>query len=121
MKNLAVWFEIPVKDLKRAVGFYSKVLNVNLQLMDMGNEKFAMFPFEPGVTSGALVESAERTPSRTGTLIYLDGGDDLSVPLKRVSPAGGKVLREKTSIGSNGFMAVFEDVEGNQDAFRSMK
>jgi len=28
MNNMVVWFEIPVKDLNRAVKFYSKVLGV---------------------------------------------------------------------------------------------
>jgi len=120
MKNLVVWFEIPVKDLKRAMGFYSKVLNVELTTMQDGSEKFAMFPFERDVASGALVEGTQRKPGSVGTMVYLNGGDDLSVPLKRVGSAGGKVVRDKTSIGANGFMAVFEDTEGNQVALHSM-
>lgn len=120
MKNLVNWFDIPVKKMDRAVAFYSNVLGLELQVIDMPSGKYAMFPFERGVTSGGLIESPDREPSVTGTLLYLDGGDDLAKPLQRVSPAGGKVIKEKTSLGPNGFMAVFEDTEGNYVALHSM-
>lgn len=121
MQNFVVWFEIPVKNISRAIGFYSKVMDVELQPTEMGPNKLAMFPFEPGVASGALVESSENKPSSTGTMIYLNGGDDLSAPLSRVLSAGGKIIEQKTSIGEHGFMAMFEDTEGNHVALHSMK
>ena len=121
MNNLVVWFELPVKNLKRAMTFYSKVMGVELQAMDMGDSKGAMFPFAPGIASGALIESKENEPSTKGTMIYLNGGDDLSAPLKLVTTAGGKVVQEKISIGEHGFMAIFEDCEGNHVALHSMK
>lgn len=121
MKNFVVWFEIPVQNLTRAMAFYSKVMNVELEAMDMGDSKGAMFPFSPDVASGALIESKENKPSKTGTMIYLNGGDDLSVPLSRVKNAGGKVVQEKMSLGDHGFMAIFEDTEGNDVALHSMK
>lgn len=121
MQNFVVWFEIPVKNIDRAVGFYSKVMSVELQPMEMGAAKGAMFPFAPNVASGALIESKENEPSNTGTMIYLNGGEDLSTPLSRVGSAGGKVIQEKSSIGEHGFMAIFEDTEGNHVALHSMK
>ena len=60
-------------------------------------------------------------PSSSGALIYLNGGEDLSIPLSRVEAAGGKIIRPKTAIGANGFMAQFTDTEGNRIAFHSMK
>jgi predicted enzyme related to lactoylglutathione lyase len=60
-------------------------------------------------------------PSTKGALIYLNGGEDLSVPLSKVEAAGGKILLPKTSIGSNGFMAHIIDTEGNKIALHSMK
>jgi predicted enzyme related to lactoylglutathione lyase len=121
MNNIVVWFEIPVKDLNRAIAFYSKVMDVKLTAMDMGSEKMAFFPYEPGTVSGSLNEGKDYTPSAKGTLIYLNGGEDLSVPLKRVKGAGGKIIKEKMSIGEYGFMAIFEDTEGNHVAFHSSK
>lgn len=57
----------------------------------------------------------------TGALIYLNGGDDLSVPLSKIEAAGGKILMPKTPIGPNGFMAYFTDTEGKKVALHSMK
>ena len=123
MNNTVVWFEIPVKDLQRAMNFYSKVMGIKMAPMEMGPLKMAFFPYEQGTNavSGALVESKEYTPSTKGTLVYLNGGNDLSTQLKRVKGAGGKVVKEKMSIGEYGFMAVFEDTEGNRVALHSQK
>ena len=121
MRNVVVWFEIPVKDLNRAVTFYSQVLGVELQTVEAGPNRMAFFPFAPGVASGALVESKDNVPNEKGTLVYLNGGDDLSLPLKRVEAAGGGILQGKTSIGEHGFIATFKDTEGNRAALHSMK
>src|SRR2546426_1060118 len=99
--NTVVWFEIPVKDLARAIAFYSKVMDVELTPMEFGDDKMAFFPHENGV-GGSLNEGKDYTPSTKGTLIYLNGGKDLTVPLKKVKGAGGKVVKEKSSIGEYG-------------------
>lgn len=57
----------------------------------------------------------------TGTTVYLDGGDDLSLHLGRIESAGGKVILPKTAIGENrGFIALFIDTEGNKVGFHSL-
>ena len=121
MENLVVWFDIPVKDLKRAMEFYRKVLGVELHKMEQAPVPAAMFPFSPGVASGALIESHQTSPSKQGTTVYLNGGKDLAVPLGKVETAGGKVLQKKTAIGEHGFIAYFEDTEGNRVGLHSMK
>ena len=60
-------------------------------------------------------------PQTKGTVVYLNGGEDLAVPWVKVGPAGGKIIMPKTSIGPNGFMAQFIDTEGNRVALHSMK
>ena len=60
-------------------------------------------------------------PTNKGSLVYLNGGEDLSVPLSKVEAAGGKILLPKTALGPNGFMAHFTDTEGNKVGFHSMK
>ncbi len=120
MTNFVSWFDIPVSDLDRAMKFYSKVFGVEISIMEGAPKKYAMFPFAPGAVSGGLVEDKEMVTDK-GALLYLNGGEDLSVPLKRISDAGGKVLQEKTSIGAHGFMAIFKDSEGNRIALHSMK
>ena len=120
MQNRVVWFDIPVNDLERAKAFYSKVFDVELIDNEMGPNKMAMFPFEPGVASGCIVQGPDFKPSADGSVVYLNGGEDLSVPLSRVEEAGGQVLMDKMSIGEYGFIAYFLDSEGNKVAIHSM-
>lgn len=122
MKHAISWFEIPASDFKRAKAFYEAILDMKL-IIPFPEMKYAMFPadMQQGEITGGLVEEKGYVPSQLGALVYLNGGDDLTVPLARVEAAGGKVLLIKTSLGANGFMAQFLDTEGNKVAFHSMK
>jgi uncharacterized protein len=122
MAHAINWFEIPAKNLERAKTFYETVLNIQM-IIPFPGMKYAMFPadMQNGEIGGGLVEETGYEPSQTGALIYLNGGDDLSLPLSRVEAAGGKIITQKTSIGANGFMAQFTDTEGNRIAVHSMK
>jgi len=122
MAHAINWFEIPAKNFDRAKGFYETILDIQM-MMPFPGMKYAMFPadMQNGEIGGGLVEEKGYEPSQTGALIYLNGGEDLSVPLSRVEAAGGKIVVPKTSIGANGFMAQFTDTEGNKVAFHSMK
>jgi predicted enzyme related to lactoylglutathione lyase len=75
---------------------------------------------ENGV-GGGIVEGEGFEPSMKGTLVYLNAGKDLSIPLSKVEAAGGKILLPKTSLGGNGFMAHITDTEGNKIALHSLK
>lgn len=122
MKNAINWFEIPVKNFERAVKFYETILSASLQMMEMPGMRSAFFPadLENGI-GGSITQANGYEPSMTGSLVYLNGGNDLAVVLSRVEKAGGKILLPKTSIRQNGFMAHFEDTEGNKVALHSMK
>jgi len=122
MKNAINWFEIPVRNFERAMKFYEAILLAKMQVMEMPGMRSAFFPadLQNGI-GGSITEASGYEPSKTGSLIYLNGGDDLAVVLSRVEKAGGKILLPKTSIGQNGFMAHFEDTEGNKVALHSMK
>lgn len=116
--NVLNWFDIPVTDMDRAVAFYSGVLGIEMHRGAMGGALMAFFPHD-GV-GGCLVQCQDHTPSAAGTLIYLNAGADLDVPLARVQPLGGKVLMPKCKITDEiGFMAVFLDTEGNRVGFHS--
>ena len=126
MANVVNWFDIPVSNLDRARTFYGTVLDTELTPpMDLGMEGpsesgvQAIFPAREGV-GGALVQSALYQPSQEGSVVYLNGGDDLSVPLGKVEAAGGKIVMDKMSIGENGFIAFFQDTEGNKVGLHSM-
>lgn len=121
--NAINWFEIPVIDFERARAFYSALIGAEVKNHPMPDPTmlYGVFPYESGKgVSGAIVQMKGATPSMEGTLIYINGGEDLNGPLSRVEAAGGKVLMPKTSIGENGFMAHFLDTEGNRVALHSM-
>ena len=121
MSNAINWFEIPATNLKRAVKFYEEVLEAELQPMESNGLKMAFFPASDNGVGGSVKYGDDSKPNPDGTLIYLNGGDDLAKPLSRVEKAGGKILMPKTSIGPNGFMAHLMDTEGNKIALHSMK
>jgi len=122
-KNTLSWFEIPVKDIKRAKKFYETIFDIKLSGMDMGDEfKMEVFPGDQESVSGALVyNSSWYKPSNTdGPLIYLNGNPDLQIIEDRIEAAGGKVTIPKREISpDHGHMAVFEDTEGNRIALHS--
>ncbi|TFV93218.1 VOC family protein [Algoriphagus kandeliae] len=117
------WFEIPVEDMIRAIKFYEKVFECQLDFQDLGDFKMALFPVEEGSegASGSLVYHQEfYTPSSNrGVLIYFFT-EDCGQELKRVEEAGGKVMIPKRQISPEmGFMGVFLDSEGNRIGIRS--
>lgn len=120
MSNAINWFELPAVNLERATKFYSAVLNIEMQQMEMNGSTLAFFPTKDKGVGGCLVHGEGRTPNQDGALVYLNGGDDLATPLARIEDAGGKVVMPKTAIGENGFIAMFNDTEGNRVALHSM-
>lgn len=120
-KNAISWFEIPVSDLDRAQKFYESVFDCQMGREDAMGMHSAFFPFdmENGGIGGCLIKGEGYKASHEGSLVYLDGGDDLSAPLSRVEAAGGKILLPKTAIGEHGFMAYFQDTEGNRIGLHS--
>ena len=118
--NPVGWFEIPVSDLNRAKAFYEHVLGVSLAITNMEGSEMAWFPMHPGGAGagGTLIKGEGYEPSQAGTLVYLST-DDIEAALKRVNDRGGKTLLPKISIGEHGFVAHFEDSEGNRVALHS--
>jgi len=122
MANVINWFEIPVSNIERASKFYSAVLGGELQQMEMMGTKMAFLPMDGEGVGGSLCQGDNYKPTSDGAKIYLNGGEDLNVPLAKVENAGGKVVMPKTKINDEiGFMAFFVDTEGNNMAFHSQK
>lgn len=128
MKNPVNWFEIYVQDIQRAKTFYESVLNVKLEKLEIpsemdDDESFQMitFPFvdnEPN-SSGALVKAAGMASGGNSILIYFTC-DDCNTEQSRVESAGGKIVKEKFSIGEFGFCSICLDTEGNTFGLHSM-
>lgn len=123
MKNAINWFEIPATNFERAKAFYEELFEGELQVQEMPefDSKMGFFPvdFENGAIGGSIITGPGYQPSEIGALIYLNGGDDLNIPLSKVEKAGGKIIVPKTAIGEHGYMAHFTDTEGNKLALHS--
>ncbi len=122
--NPVNWFEIPVKDMRRAMKFYKDVLGYECDHQTMDGMEMAFFPSktERWGCGGMLSKQEKVKPSRDCVKIYFASpSQDLASELAKVHKAGGKVLHPKTSIGKYGHMAVFEDTEGNAICLHSMK
>ena len=120
MANAINWFEIPASNFARATKFYSEVLNAELPEQEIMGSQMAFLPAEQGAVGGAVCAGEMYKPSSDGSIIYLNGGDDLNTPLGRVEAAGGKVTMPKTQISEEvGYIAMFIDCEGNRVAFHS--
>ncbi len=118
--NPVNWFEIPAHDLDKAKAFYEYVFRYELTLHEMGSLRMAWFPITDGTagSTGTLIKSQAYTPSHAGTLVYFYV-DDIESTIKRVQEKGGNVINLKMSFGEYGFVAHFEESEGNRVALHS--
>ncbi len=122
--NMVGWFEVPVTNMERAIKFYEKVFEVKIERHQMGELDMGWFPTAQEGTGamGSLVSHPEfYKPSQEGALVYFTAhSGDLSNELGRVKAAGGKVIQSKKLIAEGyGYMALFEDTEGNRVAMHS--
>lgn len=126
MNNPVNWFEIYVQDMPRAHSFYEAVLNKKMEKMDVpdgaGDFEMVGFPWKENApnATGALVR-AEGVPSGgNSTMVYFTC-EDCSVEQNRVEAAGGKIVKEKFSIGPYGYCSICMDTEGNVFGLHSLK
>ena len=116
------WFEIPAQNFERAVQFYRTVLDIELPVSNVGETKMAFFSSEPLEVSGVIIEGDGAEPASKGILLYLNGGEDLAIPLSKIESAGGTIVVPKTKISAEmGCFAIFIDSEGNRLALHSPK
>jgi uncharacterized protein len=125
--NAIGWFEIYVKDMRRAKAFYQGVFGKNLERLDSSGDESEVsemwaFPGNPGGAgaTGALVKM-ENGPSGIGGVLVYFVCDDCNVEAGRVAKNGGKVIKDKFSIGQYGNIAFVTDTEGNMIGLHSMK
>ena len=121
-RNPVGWFEIYVQDMARAKNFYEKTLEVTFQKLESPGVELWAFPMDmdaPGAT-GALVKMEGKDSGSGGTIIYFSCAD-CAVQAGRAGKNGGKVVKEKFSIGQYGFIAFVDDTEGNMIGLHSIK
>jgi predicted enzyme related to lactoylglutathione lyase len=120
MSNQFVWVDIPVKDLDRAISFYSGVLGFQVPKEGGPGFSFGLFPHSDGDIGGCLyLPGADNEPSKTGPLVYLNVLGRLHQAVEAVLANGGLVLKEIHELGPHGFCAIVLDSEGNRLALHA--
>ena len=113
-----VHFEIPAKDVKRALAFYSKAFGWNLSQFP-GFEYWSVvttdsdqngMPRSPGSINGGMGKKGEMAPKAVTVTINVS---DIDAALKKVKSLGGGPVGKKMPVGDMGWSAYFEDTEGN--------
>ncbi len=122
MSNPVVWFEIYVEDMARAKAFYESMLGVELTRLEKPEPEMFGFPMQSDGSgaSGALVKMPGFPAGGNSVLVYFSCAD-CAVEAARAAAAGGRIERDKMSIGPHGHLALVVDTEGNMIGLHSMQ
>ncbi|HZQ60883.1 MAG TPA: VOC family protein [Casimicrobiaceae bacterium] len=115
--NRAVWLDIPVADLDRAIAFYAAVLGIEVHREKFENVEFAVLAHDGGNGGCLVVDPGAVT--RGGILVYFNTEGRIRDAVGEVERHGGQVLRDTHSIGPHGYRAIVLDSEGNRIALHS--
>ena len=123
-RNPAGWFEIYVQDMARARKFYESTFQITLAPLESPDLEIELWAFpsqpdNPGC-AGALAKMPGKDSGRGGTLIYFSCAD-CAVEAARAAENGGRIFKEKMSIGQYGFIALIFDTEDNLIGLHSMQ
>ena len=122
MNNPVGWFEIYVQDMARAKSFYQSVFGVQLSRLEGSGMQMWAFPMQPNGSgaSGALVQMQGFPSGGNSTVVYFSC-EDCAVEAAKAAQAGGRISKDKMSIGQYGHIALVLDTEGNMIGLHSMK
>jgi len=120
--NPVGWFEIYVQDMGRAKAFYEGVFSVQLEKLDSPEIEIWAFPMqaERYGAPGALVRMPGFSSGANSVLVYFSCAD-CAVEAAKAASSGGKVEKEKFSIGQYGYISLVIDTEGNMIGLHSMQ
>ncbi len=122
MPNPVTYFEIPVADMDRAIHFYKTVFGFDFERQIVDGYDMALLPVAEGApgATGALVKGDVYVPSKNGPIIYFNV-EDIDATLEKVKTTAAPILYAKKDVGAFGFVAEFEDSEGNRIALNQQK
>ena len=112
MDHPVVHFEIPGDDLEKLKEFYTTLFGWKIEAIPGLPHYMMVIPTAeggPGI-DGGLSRRTEEGPATTNT-ISVPSIDDY---VARIQEAGGKVVTPKMPIPGVGWLAYFEDPEGNK-------
>lgn len=123
-RNVVGWFELYVQDMERAKAFYQNTFEVTLERLESPGIELWAFLNPMGMDTpgcpGALVKMNGKESGGGGTIIYFSCVD-CAIEALRAEENGGRIQKEKTSIGDYGFICLILDTEGNMIGLHSMQ
>lgn len=90
----AIWFEIPVSDLDRAIDFYSNVLQLKVKRILMLDQEQGYLDKGDGTPGGVLIKKENYQPGQGCVLFFYV--IDISQILKNLTEYNGKIITDKT-------------------------
>lgn len=114
-----VHFELPADDRDRAIEFYERVFDWEIEAIPIDGDEYhmattsALKPADeansPTGIDGAIIERSEalRAPILSIEVVSIDEHAE------RIEAAGGSVVVPRTAVPDMGWYAYFEDPEGN--------
>ena len=120
--NPVGWFEIYVQDMPRARAFYEIVFGLELARLDGTEVEMWAFPMQPERhgAPGALVRMPGFPSGANSVLVYFTCAD-CAVEAAKAARAGGRIEKDKFSIGPYGYISLVVDTEGNMIGLHSMR
>jgi len=128
-----IWFEIPVKNLDRAMIFYSEVLGIPLEKKMLHKIEYGIFDKKKTSVGGVLVEKPEQVGKGVSLFFFVNiltdaidsamaNGGKIVTPktlLKQMNQEGKTILAQNLIDNQVGYFAEILDSEGNQLALYS--
>lgn len=108
-RPIAVWNEIPVADMDRAIAFYNKVFEYDMTVDTTGPNPMAVLG---GVMDTAGAHLYPGKPSADGPTVHIAVEGALEDGIARCKEAGGQVVSPPVEIPAGRFVYAI-DSEGN--------
>jgi predicted enzyme related to lactoylglutathione lyase len=120
MSHSFVWVDVPVRDLERAITFYTAVLDAPVTREGGPGFAFGVFSHGNDDVAGCLyTPDDDNAPSASGPLVYLNAEGRLGDAVRAVAARGGRIVQPAHQIGPHGYRAIVLDSEGNRIALHS--
>ena len=111
--NSIVWFELPVRDLDKAVEFYAAATGATIVKEQMGPDVTAMFkPADPMTGVAGHLYKGKPAGDGTGPTVHLAAEGTVEQMMDRVTQAGGNVVSPAIEIPPGRFFYA-TDPDGN--------
>lgn len=113
--NPVLHFELPVRNMARAIRFYEALFAVKLDRKRVDGYDMAFFPESPTLpgASGALAKGDVYVPTRHGVILYFTVAN-LDTTLAAAKGLGAKLLYAKKEVAPQTWVAEVQDSEGNR-------